>query len=91
MIANELNRAKSWLIKNDHEEVTNCYERAFELLDLTVSIVKKENLLREMLRLREVIGNEYVKKKRDLRTTETILKVLISLDSESYNLLNKKV
>lgn len=63
MIANELNRAKNWIEKNDLEEVNNCYERALELLDLTVEITKSGNRLREYLRLREMIGKLCIEKK----------------------------
>ncbi len=63
MIANELNRAKNWIERNDLEEVKNCYERALELLDLTVEVTKNRNRLREYLRLREIIGKLYVGKK----------------------------
>ncbi|KKK83509.1 hypothetical protein LCGC14_2792680 [marine sediment metagenome] len=63
MIANELNRAKNWIEKNDLQEVNNCYERALELLDLTVEITKSGNRLREYLRLREMMGKLYIEKK----------------------------
>ncbi len=63
MIANELNRAKNWIEKKDLEEVKNCYERALELLDLTVEITKSGNRLREYLRLREIMGKLYVEKR----------------------------
>ena len=67
MIANELNRAKNWIIKDDLEEVTNCYERAFELLDLTISLTARKNLLRELLRFREMLAIQYIARKRMLR------------------------
>ncbi len=63
MIANEFNRAKNWIERNDLEEVKNCYERALELLDLTVEVTKNGNRLREYLRLREIMGKLYVGKK----------------------------
>ncbi len=63
MIANELNRAKNWIEKKDLEEVKNCYERALELLDLTVEITKSGKRLREYLRLREMMGKLYIEKK----------------------------
>ena len=66
MIANELNRAKNWIEKKDLEEVKNCYERALELLDLTIAITKNKNRLREYLRLREMMGKFYIEKKGNL-------------------------
>ena len=66
MIANELNRAKNWIEKKDIEEVKNCYERALELLDLTIAITKNKNRLREYFRLREMMGKFYIEKKGNL-------------------------
>lgn len=60
MIANELNRAKNWIEKNDIEEVKNCYERALELLDLTIATVKNRSRLKEYFRLREMMGKFYI-------------------------------
>ncbi len=67
MIANELNRAKNWIKKRDFEEVKNCYERALELLDLTIATTKGKNRLKEYLRLREMMGRLYIEKKGNLR------------------------
>ncbi len=41
MIANEMNRAKNWIEKQDFEKVSHSYERAFELIDLTVIYIFK--------------------------------------------------
>ena len=35
-IAAELSRTKNWLAKNDKQEVLNCLNRVFELIDLTI-------------------------------------------------------
>ena len=61
MIANELNRAKTWIKKRDFEEVKNCYE------DLTIATVRSRNRLKEYLRLREMMGKFYIEKKGNLR------------------------
>ena len=66
MIANELNRAKNWIEKKDLGEVKNCYERALELLDLTIAITKNRSRLKEYLRLREMMGKFYIEKKGNL-------------------------
>ena len=84
MIANELNRAKNWIITEDLEEITNCYERAFELLDLTISITRNKNKLKELLRFREMLAIQYVSKEKHIRKTEQLFNVLISLDKHSY-------
>ena len=87
MIANELNRAKNWIMKNDSEETDNCYERAFELLDLTVSITEKNNLRTELLRLREELAILYLRSDKNYEDNSKLLNVLISLNKESYDLV----
>lgn len=37
MIGSELDRAKTWLIKKDYEEVRESYLRAIELIDITIN------------------------------------------------------
>lgn len=86
MIANELNRAGTWLEKGDYEDVDRCYERAFELTDLTVCDQKWRNSLKELLRFREILGYLYVSKNPALnKLTQS---TLIALTSGSYNMLN---
>lgn len=79
MIASELNRAKNWIKKNDLEEVKNCYERALELLDLTVEITKDKNRLKEYLRLREMIGRLYVEKKGRPKLNDQMFKCICAM------------
>ena len=79
MIANELNRAKNWIEKNDLEEVNNCYERALELLDLTVEITKSGNRLKEYLRLREMIGKLYIEKKGRLKLNKQVFNCICTM------------
>ena len=79
MIANELNRAKNWIEKNDLEEVNNCYERALELLDLTVEITKSGNRLKEYLRLREIVGKLYIEKKGRLKLNNQVFNCICTM------------
>ena len=93
MIANELNRAKNWLDKNDLEETKNCYERGFELLDLTVSTARNKNFVRELLRFREVMAGQYMditaKKNTAQKDKLSVLyDTLLLLNKDSYTLLS---
>ena len=88
MIANEINRAKNFLKKNDFEIAKNSYERALDLIDITIQDDKWKNNLKEILRCKEFIGFLYYEKNYTLNTL--LLNNLILLNSESYNLLNKK-
>ncbi|MDP8227780.1 MAG: hypothetical protein P9L89_09110 [Candidatus Celaenobacter polaris] len=86
MIANEINRAKNWIDKKDFEKVLNCYERAFELIDLTVDSSKNKSLVNELMRFRELIATEYVQRVNNEKKNSELFKVLLSLNLESYNI-----
>lgn len=89
MIANELNRAKNWIIKNDPQEVKNCYERAFELIDLTAAVSTNRNLLKELLRFREIFAKLYLEKRVNGEMNRKLFDVLLLLNKDSYNTLVK--
>lgn len=60
MTATECLRAKEWISKNDPETAKNNFERALELLDLTINVnIGSENLKR-LLVLREEMGIAYL-------------------------------
>jgi len=82
MIANELNRAKNWIEKNDLEDVNNCYERALELLYLTVEITKDKNRLKEYLRLREMMGKLYIEKNGNLKLNNQLFSCICTMSEE---------
>ena len=54
-IGSEVERAIKWKNKNNTQYCRMAFERALELLDLTVDNEKNGNHLRELLRLREVL------------------------------------
>ena len=82
MVANELNRAKNWIEKKDIEEVKNCYERALELLDLTIATVKNRSRLKEYLRLREMMGKFYIEGKGNLKLNSQLFNCVYTLSKE---------
>jgi len=88
MIANEMNRAKNWIEKKDFEKVLHCYERALELLDLTVNSSKNRSLVNELMRFRELLATEYIHKVNNTEQNLKLFKVLLSLSLESYNIYN---
>ncbi len=89
MIANEINRAKNWLNKGDKKEALNAYERALELIDLTISVTKKYNLLKELLRFREILALQYTHTRVDSEFNDKLLRLLISLDSTAFKTIYK--
>jgi len=88
MIANEINRAKNSLIKNHSEDALSCYERALDLIDITLQDSKWKNKLKELLRCREFIGILYYK--NELKLNTLLFDNLILLNSEAYNILHQK-
>lgn len=54
-IGSEVERAINWRNKNNQEYFRLAFERALELLDLTLGSERDKNRLRELSRLREVM------------------------------------
>lgn len=87
MIANELKRAQYWIERNEKAETRNCYERAMELHYLTAMTMREKNRLKEFMRIYEVLASFYLKELPEKRENEKLLKALLSLCPESFNLL----
>ncbi len=87
MISNELNRAKNWILKNQNLETNLAYERAFELIDLSLEDIKWKNSSKELLRLKETLGELYCQEAKDLKKNNLCLQLLLTFTPESYNLL----
>ena len=87
MIANELNRAGNLLKKKMMSEVKNCYERAFELVDLTTIDIKWKRRLRELRRSREVMAELYQDKILHPNKNLLLYDTLIKMNIEAYNMI----
>ncbi len=85
MIANELNRAKNLVQRGDRDEVLMAFERAFELLDLTIDVTETNLVRYELLRFRELLAQSYLES--GSHGLDKLIKVLVSLDKESYKAL----
>ena len=85
-IANELNRAQNALLKQDYDNAIHSWERAFELTDLTVGDPKNPNLMKELLRFRELLGEVFTKP--DAALNKLLMDTLVKLDPQAYNMLN---
>lgn len=66
MIASEILRAQNWLENKDIQTTCDCYERALELVDLTVSD-QRLNLeqRKRLLQIREALSFIYIQKTGD--------------------------
>jgi len=91
MIANEINRAKNLINKSFKEEVQFSYQRAIELIDLTLNDKKWNGRLKELLRCREVLAELFFTKETNQQTNQQIYNCLVCLVPESYNMLHPKL
>ena len=83
MVANELNRAQNLI--NDPQEYKNCLERALELMDLFLAD-KSGSLLRETLRLRDIIAKSYIGEPDEVAT---IKNTLLQMNPTAWTMLIK--
>ncbi|MFA4889966.1 MAG: hypothetical protein WC628_10430 [Candidatus Omnitrophota bacterium] len=58
-IGSEVERAIKWKNKNNAQYCSMAFERALELLDLTIGSEKSGSRLRELLRLREALADYF--------------------------------
>ena len=71
MVANELNRAQNLI--NDPQEYKNCLERASGTDGLIFLADKSGSLLRETLRLRDIIAKSYIGEPVEMATIKNVL------------------
>lgn len=58
-VGSEVGRAVNWQKKGNLESRDKALERAFELLDLTISGINKSSELKELCRTREVLADVF--------------------------------
>ncbi len=58
-IGSEVERALSWKKKNNASYCQQAFERALELVDLTVESASKPSYFRELLRMREAMADYF--------------------------------
>ncbi len=87
MIANELNRAANFIQKGQFNAVNMCYERAFELTDLTSSDPKWKGIGRELRRFRELLAEQYAADIKCHKINEMLYFGLLRLSPEAYRML----
>ncbi len=66
MIGSEFARAKALLQSGPSPLVAECFERAFELLDLCTHDPQWRKSLRELLRFREALGELYLDPRQEM-------------------------
>jgi hypothetical protein len=59
-VGSEVERAIKWKLKGNSEYMLRAFERALELLDLTISDKKNRQRLRELVRTREALADFFV-------------------------------
>ena len=91
MIGSELERAKHRILNNNDkkdENVNPCYERIFELIDLTLENKKWKYSFKELLRFREVIGKLYIEKEKNIKLNTIVYNAFISMNVGAFNALH---
>jgi hypothetical protein len=78
MIGSEFARAQNLQRDNLAGEVLQCYERAFELLDLCATDPKWRSRLKELLRFREILGELYLNVSKDDRQFTMMYQTLMN-------------
>jgi hypothetical protein len=81
-------RAKNLISRESFRDVKLCYERALELLSLTIACSGRYTQIFELASLKEVIAGLYIQKVPSLGKNNLVFRLLISLSSESYSLLH---
>lgn len=79
----EMQRALKFLGPETSLHLRSCYERAMELVDLTVQVQKNPGLRRELLRWRELVAELYLRSEPDPVAHRRALRVLLLLHPES--------
>jgi hypothetical protein len=88
LIANELNRASNLYEQDMIAEVKNCYERAFELTDMTGEDPKWRGKLKEMRRFRELLAALYCEPNGNAVENNSLYDALIRMIPEAYDMLH---
>jgi len=84
-IASELNRFKKWSLDENEMNRNNSLDRAVELLELTINDKRwhKNQFLKELLRLKEVLVSHYLPKQHQIASPKQILQALLYLNPET--------
>ena len=88
-IASELSRAKKWLAENNEALVRSSLERAFDLVDASAETARADGryyLLRELLRLREFLGEFYSGSDLGVENFIPAIKNLLDLNIQTHEL-----
>ena len=85
MVCNELNRAEN--LRDDSVEYKRCMERSLELLDYFM-VDKKGHLLRESLRIRDIIAEAYISTPKNTRKIQSIL---LQMNPATWCMLNERI
>lgn len=82
-IASELSRTRGWLGKQRPEPMLNSFDRAFELIDLTIADPKWRRGLKELLRFREQLAALYIQNKHDINYFNLLLRAWLNFNGET--------
>jgi len=87
MIANEMNRASKLLGPLDRERLRTSHERVLALADLTIQVTGSRSLRRELLRFRDLMGEQYLAQAPEPAAHAAIFRALLQLHPEAWKQL----
>ncbi len=82
-IAAEMHRARHSFPSHDEAYLRSCYERALQLLDLTVGARMRSPMRRELLRWRYFVAGLYASGEMDAAAHDLALRTLLRLNAET--------
>ncbi len=83
-IGSELMRARNWLARNNENYKIDCLNRAYELIELTANDKKWHQAgLKELMRFREIMGDYYLAKEKDVDKFNCLIKTLLKFTVKS--------
>ena len=85
MVCNELNRAEN--LHDDSVEYKRCLKRSLELLDYFMAD-KRGHLLKESLRIRDIIAEAYISTPKN---TKEIQSILLQMNPAAWCMLNERM
>jgi hypothetical protein len=89
-IAVELQRALGWLQQGDMGTARPAFERALNLIRLTVGLTERRSLRRELLRLCEVVAGFYAAAEPDVAECAHACACCAALSAEGYAMLHPR-
>ena len=85
-IASELARSLRHYRLGERQYLCDSLDRSFELVDATIADSKWKGLLRELLRVREMLGEFYTNRSLSSEEFERVIRAFLSFHPKTYTI-----